>query len=177
MRTCPSGTVSSPGSGLPPYSMNSIMSSWARGLISSSSRDPTRDSPPSTEYVTSFKGSPLLGTRDAALRILAARRVIRACQHVSISARQHFSWSACWSMRDARSSIRLRSALRLQTLYSPFSPGTAIDEPVVQPIFASLPELHHLGLDPVASPEGGAWDLPPLVLRLECPDPFFQHAP
>src|SRR5215211_5240594 len=167
MRASPSDTVSSPGSGLPPYSMNSIMSSWPRGLISSSSRDPTRDSPPSTEYVTSFKGSPLLGSRDAALRILAARRVIRACQH--------FSWSACWSMRGA--SILLRSASRLQALYSPFSPDSVIDEPVVQPIFASLPELHHLGLDPVAAPEGGAWDLPPLVLRLECPDPFFQHAP
>src|SRR5215211_2456539 len=89
MRASPSDTVSSPGSGLPPYSMNSIMSSWARGLISSPSRDPTRGSPPSTEYVTSFKGSPLLGPRhnDTHLSSKADPK--------SISAGQHFSLSAC----------------------------------------------------------------------------------
>src|ERR671910_243939 len=64
--------ISAPGSGLPPYSMNSIMSSWASGLISSPSKDPTRGSPPPTEYVTSFKSSPLSRIRDATLlRILA----------------------------------------------------------------------------------------------------------
>src|SRR5215207_2559381 len=56
MLASPSATVSSPGSGLPPYSMNSIMSSWARDLISSPSRDPTLASPPPTEYATSALG-------------------------------------------------------------------------------------------------------------------------
>src|SRR5215204_5371508 len=143
-RASPNDTVSAPGSGLPPYSMNSIMSSWPRGLISPSSRDPTRGSPPSTEYVTSFKGSPLPLFQTAAIRILAARRGF---------------------------------SLRLQTLYLPTSLGTAVDEPVVQPVFASLPELDNLGLDPVAAPEKGAWDLTPLVFRLQRLYPLFEDAP
>src|SRR5215212_1819812 len=142
MRTSPSGTVSSPGSGLPPYSMNSIMSSWARDLISSPSRDPTLVSAPPTEYVTSFKNSPLLGFET------------------------HLSSNAC-----------AHTSLRLQTHYLPPSPGTVVDDPVVQSVLASLPELDCLGLDPIAAPERRAWDLTPLVLRLERSYPLFQNAP
>src|SRR5215208_3400049 len=144
MRARSAGTTSSPGSGLPPCSMNSTMLGPPRGLISPSSRDPTRGSPPSTEYVTSFKGSPLPLFQTAAIRILAARRGF---------------------------------SLRLQTLYLPPSLGTAVDEPVVQPVFASLPELDNLGLDPVAAPEKGAWDLTPLVFRLQRLYPLFEDAP
>src|SRR5215211_1012927 len=142
MRTSPSGTVSSPGSGLPPYSMNSIMSSWARDLISSPSRDPTLVSAPPTEYVTSFKNSPLLGFET----------------HLSSNADAH-------------------TFLRLQTHYLPPSPGTVVDDPVVESVFASLPELDGVRLDPVATPERGAWDLTPLVLGFERPNPLFQNAP
>src|SRR5919107_2185228 len=144
MRACPSDTVSSPAPAPPPYSMNSIMSSWARSLISSPSSDPTRGSPPSTEYVTSFKRSPLPGIRDDT--------------HLS-------------------SKTGPPASLRLQTLYLPSSPVPVVDEPVVQPAFASLPELDNLGLDPVAAPERGTRDLSPLVLRLELPYPLFQNAP
>src|SRR5918997_3202215 len=181
MRASPSGTVSSPGSGLPPNSMNSIMSSWARGLISSPSRDPTRDPPPSTEYVTSFKGSPLSGIQDAALRILAVRRVLRAFRESLTSPSRALGYrrSAFSSLPllMADSAIRIANRLWLQTLYLPSSFVTQVEETVVESVFASLPELDGVGLDPVAAPERGAWDLAPLVLGFEHPDPLFQDAP
>src|SRR5215213_8936332 len=145
-RASVSGTVSLPGSGLPPYSMNSITSSWASGLISSPSKDPTRGPLPSTEYVTSFKRSPL--------------------PRVQGVSETHLS-----------SKARPSALLRLQTLHLPPSAGTPVDETVVQPVFASLPELDRVGLDPVAAPEGGAWDLTLFVLHLQRPNPLFENAP
>src|SRR5215216_215110 len=122
--------------------VSAAWSSWARDLISSPSRDPTLVSAPPTEYVTSFKNSPLLGFET----------------HLSSNADAH-------------------TFLRLQTHYLPPSPGTVVDDPVVQSVFASLPELDGVRLDPVAAPERGARDLTPLVLRLECSYPLFQNAP
>src|SRR5215210_666174 len=144
IRASASGTVSSPGSGLPPDSINSIISSCASGLISSPSNAPTRVSPPSTEYVTSFKRSP--------------------------PPKRH-------SDTHLSSKAELPASLRLQTLHSPPSPGTLVNEPVVQPVLASLPELDNLRLDPVAAPERGTWDLTRLIFRFERPYPLFQNAP
>src|SRR5918994_4601387 len=143
MRASPRGTVSSPGSGLPPYSMNSIMSSWASGLISSPSNDPTRVSPPSTEYVTSFKRSPVPRGRNDT--------------HLS-------------------SKVRPSALLWLQAFYLPAVAGPPVDESIVQPALAPLPELDDLGLDPVAAPEGRTWDLTPFVPGFELPYPFLQNA-
>src|SRR5688500_11785190 len=68
-------------------------------------------------------------------------------------------------------------SLRLEALDPPGSIFAAIDQPVVKPILASLPELDLFGFDPVAAPERWAWDLTSLVLRLECPYPLFQNVP
>src|SRR5215210_8594082 len=144
IRASASGTVSSPGSGLPPDSINSIISSCASGLISSPSNAPTRVSPPSTEYVTSFKRSP--------------------------PPKRH-------SDTHLSSKAELPASLRLQTLQFPPSPGTPVDETVVQPVFAPLPELDGVGLDPVAAPERRAWDLTPLVLSLQRLYPLLQNFP
>src|SRR5215203_2420985 len=67
--------------------------------------------------------------------------------------------------------------LRLQTFYSPPFTGTPVDETVVQPVLAPLPELDGVGLDPVAAPEGGTGDLAIFVLFLQRLYALLQNAP
>jgi hypothetical protein len=56
----------------------------------------------------------------------------------------------------------------LETLYPPATALAPVEETVVQPVLAALPELDRLGLYPVASPvqRAGYLSLPVLGLQL-----------
>src|SRR5215216_8212239 len=71
--------------------------------------------------------------------------------------------------------------LRLEALHPPAVGGTAVlaavEQAVVQPVLAPLPELYLFGHDPVAPPKGRARDLASLVLGLQPPQPLLQSLP
>src|SRR5918998_1007963 len=122
------------------------MLSWPRGLISSPSTVPTSGAPSPTEYVTSFKCTPLPRTQASARGILTK--------------------GPGFPPPDAIGDLET-GHLRLQAFDLPAPVAPAVGDPVVQPALPSLPELHDLGLDAVTTPERRARHLAPLVLDLE----------